>query len=215
MIEEINTKKSNKYLIMMVITMTLAVIGVAVAAYTFTFKSETNTITTGNISIRMLESADSINITNAFPITDASGRNLTHSDGSSGVFDFDITTYASGAAGNITYSISIAKDTVDTGYTALSDNQVKVYLVSYTGSGNLADETQVVAPTLVSNIITSGTTGTIKANVVNNHSTANQTITTHYRLKMWIDQNVDASSWNQSTKLQYKLKVNASGQASV
>ena len=213
--EDINTQKSNKYLIIAIISMTLAVIGVAVAAYTFNFKSEANTITTGNISIRMLESADSINITNALPTTDVDGKNLTHSDGSSGVFDFDIITYASGAPGNIAYNISITKDTVDTGYTALADNQVKVYLVKYTGAGNLANETQVVAPTLVSNIITSGNTGNIKTNIVNSHNTVNQTITTHYRIKMWIDQNVNASSWNQNTKLQYKLKVNANGQASI
>ena len=55
----------------------------------------------------------------------------------------------------------------------------------------------------------------LKANIVNSHNTANQTITTKYRLKMWIDSQVNASSWNASTKLQYKLKIKVDGQAAV
>ena len=216
MLEEHNTqKKDNFYAIAAVLALLVAVIGFAVAAFTFTFTSKPNTITTGNISMKMLESKDSINIENAFPITDEQGMNLEHSDGSSGVFDFEVSTSASGSPGDITYNISIMKEEVDSGYTAFNDDQIKVYLASYTGSGALADETQVVAPTLVSNIITSGTTGQLKANIVNSHNTANQTITTKYRLKMWIDSQVNASSWNASTKLQYKLKIKVDGQASV
>ncbi len=215
MIEEFDKKKYNKYLFIAVIALSLVVIGVTYAAATIILKSETNTVSTGTVSAQMLESSDSINITNAFPMSDSQGVNLTHQDGSSGVFDFEVTTHASGTPGNIAYDLSIIKDSVDSGYTAFADNQIKVYLVSYTGSGALANETQVVAPTLVSNIITSGNTGYIKQNIVNSHSTANRTVTTKYRLKMWVNSSVDASSWTSSTKLQYKLRIKANVRASV
>ena len=122
MLEEHNTqKKDNFYAIAAVLALLVAVIGFAVAAFTFTFTSKPNTITTGNISMKMLESKDSINIENAFPITDEQGMNLEHSDGSSGVFDFEVSTSASGSPGDITYNISIMKEEVDSGYTAFND----------------------------------------------------------------------------------------------
>lgn len=215
MMEEFDKKKYKKYLIIAIVALSLLIVGVTYAAANIIILSETNTITTGTVTAQMLESSDSINITNAFPMSDSQGVNLTHQDGSSGVFDFEVTTHASGAPGNIAYDLSIIKDSVDSGYTAFADNQIKVYLVSYTGSGTLANETQVVAPTLVSNIITSGTTGYLKQNIVNSHSTANRTVTTKYRLKVWVNSTVDASNWTSSTKLQYKLRIKANVRASV
>lgn len=79
-------------------------------------------------------------------------------------------------------------------------------------------ETQVVAPTLVSDVITSGNTGILTFDsgktdyLSHNHTSINTTKTQKYRLKMWIDGNTNANNWDSSTKLQYKLKVNANGQ---
>ena len=206
MFEEIENKKghSKAFTILAIFVLVATITGVAVAAYTWNFaSSNANTIGTGNISMSLLESNDVINITNALPIKDATGMAL----GSDESFDFAITTQASGAPGNISYNISITKVAVDSGYTALKDSDVKVYLSTLTSEG----EDQVVAPTLVSSIITSGDTGTLASNLTHNHTTADQTKTTKYILRMWVDSEVDASSWTASTKNQYKLKVSTSG----
>lgn len=205
MFEEIENKRgqSKAFTILAIFVLVATITGVAVAAYTWNFTSKANTIGTGNISMSLLESNDTINITNALPVKDATGMTL----GSDESFDFAITTQASGAPGNISYNISITKVAVDSGYTALKDSDVKVYLTTFSGE----DETQVVAPTLVSSIITSGSTGTLASNLTHNHTTADQTKTTKYRLRMWVDSAVDASSWTASTKNQYKLKVSTSG----
>ena len=213
MFEETDNKGHSKALSVIVVFVLVAtMIGVAVAAYTWQFTgTSTSTISTGNISMTFLESTDTISITNALPVSDTVGKNYTEQGYK---FDFAITTYASGAPGTINYNISITKAAVDNGYTALNDNQVKVYLVALDGSNT---ETQVVAPTLVSNVITSGSTGTLTFDqdktsyLAHAHNTANTTITQKYRLKMWIDSSVDASNWTSSTKYQYKLKVNTNG----
>lgn len=205
MFEEIENKRgqSKALTILAIFVLVATITGVAVAAYTWNFTGSNNTIGTGNISMSLLESNDTINITNALPVTEATGMTLGDDDS----FDFAITTKASGAPGNISYNISITKVAVDSGYTALKDSDVKVYLVSFVGE----TETPVVAPTLVSSIITSGSTGTLASNITHNHTTANQTKTTNYKLRMWVDEKVDASSWTASTKNQYKLKVSTSG----
>lgn len=206
MFEEIENKRgqSKAFTILAIFVLVATITGVAIAAYTWNFaSSNANTIGTGNISMSLLESNDTINITNALPIKDATGMTL----GSDESFDFAITTQASGTPGNILYNISITKVAVDSGYTALNDSDVKVYLSTLTAEG----ENQVVAPTLVSSIIASGDTGILASNLTHNHTTADQTKTTKYRLRMWVDSTVDASGWTASTKNQYKLKVSTSG----
>lgn len=207
MFEEKNINRRNKvFSILGVFILLITIVGVAVAAYTWTYVgTKANTIGTGSVSLSLLESTDVINITNALPTADASGMAL----GSDQSFDFAVTTYASGNPGDITYSLNISKVTIDSGYTVLPDNGVKVYLTALTDGG----EVQVVKPTLVSNIITSGSTGLLtfdsgKTNyLTHNHDTGDTTKTTKYRLRMWIDQTVDATNWNENTKNQYKLKI--------
>ena len=213
MFEEIENKRgqSKALTILTIFVLVATITGVAIAAYTWNFESKNaNTIGTGNISMSFLESTDVINITNALPITDDNGMGLNTKNE---YFDFAITTQASGAPGNISYNVSITKVDVDSGYTALKDSDVKVYLTTLAGE----DEIQVVRPTLVSSIITSGDTGTLTFDsgktgyLTHNHTTADQTKTTKYRLRMWVDSTVDASGWTENTKNQYKLKVSTSG----
>ena len=212
MFEEIETKKKHSvaFTILGVFVLLATIAGVAVAAYTWNFtSSEASTIGTGSISMSLLESTDTISIANALPVKDATGMTL----GSDQSFDFAVTTYASGNPGNISYTLSITKLDVDSGYTALNDSDVKVYVTALTEEG----EEQVVAPTKVSSIITAGTSGNLTFDsgktgyLTHAHATADSTQTTKYRLRMWIDQDVDASNWDENTKNQYKLKIGASG----
>ena len=207
-IETDNKKHSVAFTILGIFVMIATIAGVAIAAYTWQFASDNaSSISTGSISMSLLESTDSIDITDAVPIKDSTGMKQGKK------FDFAVTTYASGKAGNINYSLSIAKQDVDEGYTALSDSSVKVYLTALTSDG----EVQVVAPTLVSNIITSGTSGKLNFDtdktsyLIHSHTSNDSSLTTKYRLRMWVADSVDASSWTNTTKNQYKLKISAEG----
>lgn len=205
--EKEHNNNSNKTLtILAVFVLVATVIGVAIAAYTWSFTGGTNRISTGNVTMSLLESNDVIDLANALPITDEEGTALANENE---VFDFAITTHASGTPGPITYDITLNKLEVDSGYAALKNKEVKIYLVSVSGE----NENQVVAPTKMSTIFgddteTPGSTsGTLKSGVVHSHATADKTETTKYRIKMWVDIDTDASSWTENTKLQYKIKV--------
>ena len=186
----------------------LLITGGAVAIYNWTYTSgNPNTISSGNISVSFLESSDTISINNAFPMPDEDGKYINEEGD---VFDFSVNTTASGAPGNIVYNINITKVSLDSGYSALNDNQVKIYLTSLVEGG----ESEIMQPTLVSNIITSGNTGVLRGPVTKNHTIADKTYTDNYRLRLWVDNSVDGSSWTTSTKLQYKLKVSVDGEVS-
>ncbi|MGM9878690.1 MAG: hypothetical protein ACI31R_01530 [Bacilli bacterium] len=214
MFEEIENKKKHSlaFTILTVFVLLATIAGVAVAAYTWSFtSSQASTIGTGSISMTLLESTDTISITNALPVKEATGISLSTDQ----AFDFAVTTNASGAPGDISYNISITKVAVDSGYTALNDSDIMIYLTTFEETDG--DETPVVSPTLVSSIITSGDTGTLTFDsgktsyLTHTHATANSTQTTKYRLRMWIDEKVDASDWTKDTKNQYKLKIGTSG----
>ena len=191
MIEE-QEKNKKKLLITIVglITLVIAVVGISYAAWNYVFNgSLTNTISTPEVSIELLESNDNIiNITNALPMSDNQGKAQTQ------VFDFVVTSKTTKDI-DIDYTINLQKLEVDSGYTSLSDNQIKVYL---TDNNN----TQKVAPTLISNL------NNYKLyKDTHSHDSTHNKVQSKYKLRVWIDQDVDASSWNASTKLQYKFKI--------
>lgn len=201
-------KKSKRFALIICIVATItAIIGVSFAVWTYSFTGANNSLSTGSISLELLESSNQvINMSNFLPIGDNTGKALS---GTGNKFDFAVTSTTQ-AAGTMTYSITIAKQTADSGYTLLANNQVKFYLTKFTGT----TETQVVAPTLLSTPMgTSGTSGNLATGLTHSHSGAG-TISTKYRFRMWVDKDVNASSWTSSTKLQYKVKLGVSGSLS-
>ena len=217
MFEEIEQRKNHSALLTVlgVFVLLATIAGVAVAAYTWSYTSkEANVIGTGNISMSLLESTDVISIPNALPLDDANGKAM---DADNEVFDFAVTTSASGKPGNIDYTISITKLDASEGYTLLGDDQVKVYLTKVDVVDGEQVETQVMDVKKVSDIITAGNTGILAFDadktgyLTHTHTTVGTTTTSKYRLRMWIDQDVDAKNWNINTKLEYKLKVSVSG----
>ena len=181
--------KNNKALMISLATVLIILIGgVSYAAYDYSFIGKDSKLESGSVSIKFLESnTNVIDLKNALPISDSEGKK-----GDS--FDFAVTTKASYKTG-LKYDLSVEKLSVDSGYTSLSDNQVKIYL---TDSGN----NDLVSPTLIS-----GLDSNKIYSKTNKHSSANTKITDKYKLRVWVDSNVDASNWDQSTKLEYKFKV--------
>ena len=78
----------------------------------------------------------------------------------------------------------------------LKDNQIKIYLEDYDGN-------VLIAPTKVSGL----GDNYILYNDVNKHSKTNTKQTDKFKLRVWIDKDVDASSWDENTNLEYKFKI--------
>ena len=191
--KEIKQKSNKKQLILTIVgvlVLVIAVVGASFAVWNYVFNGTlVNTISTNDISLDLLESNENIiNITNALPMSDNEGKSQTET------FDFAVTSKTVKDI-DIEYNINIQKLEVDNGYTALNDNQIKVYLTDYVG-------TQKVAPTLISNL-TNYKLYTGK----HSHDSTHETVQDKFKLRAWIDGAVDASNWNAETKLQYKFKI--------
>lgn len=132
-----NTNGNKKEIILAifgVVLLVFAVIGVSYAVFTFEQMGvRENTIRTGTISFAYNETSNGISITNAQPMTDASGKVLVVSDTENGIsqgyFDFNVSGSITGNA-MITYEVY---GTVDSSST-MDPNHVKVYLTD--GSAN-------------------------------------------------------------------------------
>ncbi len=188
-----NSQKKVLLSVLGVAILVVAVIGISFAAYTATFDTGENSISTGTIMVSYTESDNAINITNALPIDDATGKALA---GEGNTFDFTVSTQATNAL-TVPYTITLTPVTVADN--ALANNQVKVYLTK--------DGTQVLAPTLVSGL--TAATGTRAGSFVLHTDkdvytkTGETAKSSSYVLRMWVDKNVTASQG-----LTYKAKVN-------
>ena len=182
--------KTRKILtIILIIMAIILVIGISYAVWRYNFFGNANTMNTSNIKLELLESTDEIiNITNALPISDDEGKSQAET------FNFAVTTETN-ANKNIGYSLIIEKLSVDNGYTPLNDNQVKIYLTNYSNA-------ELLAPTKISRI-----GNYVFFSKTNSHNSTNTRIQDKFKLRTWIDYGVDASNWNENTKLQYKFKI--------
>lgn len=189
----------------LLIILLILVVGVSYATFDFASNTSFNTINSGQISFSYIEPTNNVVINNALPMSDVKGKV------SSNYFEFTVTSNVKTNVNDdmeieIPYTIDINKISVDSGKTALSDSQIKVYLTRVSGGV----ETQVVAPTLVSKLINSTYSNKSKTLTVNTHlykaNYASQSTT--YRLRSWIDYAVNSSSWSSSGAYQYKFKVN-------
>ena len=181
-------KKKKVIAILIIIVLISLAIGISYSAWRYVFTGKENKITTGDVSIKFLESnTNVINLANALPEDDNTGKKEKS-------FDFVVTTKATYKTA-LKYDLSIKKLSTDTGYTSLNNNQIKVYLTD--SSNNI-----LVGPTLISNL-----SNNLLYSKTNTHSSTNTEVNDKYKLRVWIDKNVDASSWTKDTKNQYKFKI--------
>ena len=78
----------------------------------------------------------------------------------------------------------------------LKDNQIKIYLEDYEGN-------VLIAPTKVSGL----GDNYILYNDINKHSKTNTKQTDKFKLRVWVDKDVETGSWDENTKLEYKFKI--------
>ena len=163
-------------------------VGISFAVWNYGFIGQTNKLETGEISLELLESnTNLINITNQLPISDSEGKTLD-------TFDFAVTTKASRDI-NLGYEIKIEKLSASSGYTSLNDSQFKVYLTDYS-------DNELISPTKISDLSDYSLYGK-----TNTHSKDLTKITDKFKLRVWIDEDTDASNWDNNTKLEYKFKI--------
>ena len=165
--------------------------GISFAVWNYNFLGEANKIETGEISLELLESnTDIINIENALPMGDNEGKAQDKT------FDFAVTTKASRDL-NMSYEIVLEKLEATSGYTLLNDNEVKIYLEDYNGN------------TLVEPVKISELTDYVLYTDTNVHSSTITKLTDKYKLRIWVDKDVETESWDENTKLEYKFKIGA------
>ena len=183
----------------------IVVIGISYAAFQFKGTgSKLNTITTGAVSMSYEESENSINLVNALPTTQTTGKKRLNSGE---YFDFTIKSSIRGNM-DINYEI-VAKE--EDGNT-FDSNNIYYYLTKVNSNGS---ETEVMAPRKYyaekeENVYTGRPAGVFSMFIGNLAEQGETTIT--YRLRMWVDEAYNPQ--NDNGGLTYKAKVNVYGAGS-
>ena len=181
--------KGKQIVITVLAIVSLIVITVAVSYSFFTYTREgttENVIKSGSITFLYTEVSKvgrGIELSDAYPISDEEGKMQT---GEGKVFDFKVTSTTSSST-SIPYEVTARKKADST----LDEEAVKVYLTEVDGEekGILLDKYSNLEQTSVN--VPSGTiektiyTGIVPAN--------NSNYEKNFRLRMWIDNNVDFS----------------------
>lgn len=193
-------KNKNALATLLVCVLLLLAAGISFAIFNYSGNSSANTINTGKISFVYTEPSNSYVLEDALPILDSDGILQNN------YFEFTVSSSVS-APGNITipYQVSLTPKPVDTGFKALPNSAIRVYLTEV--NDNI--ETAVVSPTgLISlDIPAKRTDSFVIYESTMNHSTATQ-ISKTYRLRAWLTNSLDTSLFEGDDQYQYKFVIN-------
>ena len=218
---EDNNKDSKELMlsIFAIAILVVAVIGITYAAFQYSRKgNETNTVKTGTMKMEYTEGENAIQITNAMPVIDSVGKQITPedagdageiADGASGVFDFTITTSMSGTK-PISYEIAAIKQEIETSDSlgALENGEVKLYLTKdETGGDTYA--TEAMEPKVYTPISGQSDLGAPDGAMILESGTITGNKTIKYRLRMWVDADYQIVGIPE----QFKVKVDVYGKA--
>ena len=192
-----------------ILLLVLITVGVTYAVFTYTKQGSTeNTVTAGTLKFLYIENesvGNGISISEAVPVSDTIGKSYS-TEGQ--VFDFTIE--ATNTSNDIIpYEITLRKKNIST----LKEDAVKVYLTDMTEG----TDTEILTPTLYSKLVqTDIDVGeeiekTIYDGVVNGNTS---NYLKKFRLRMWIDENVDLSNEEYSGKT-FTATVNVYSNAKV
>ena len=188
---EIKNKSKLPVLTMLLVAL-LVLVGTSYAYFDYSFIGKDNTISTTDVSIKLLESnKEIVTLENQLPMSDKQGINQV---GTGNVFDFAVETKSSSDM-KLGYKLNIEKLKADTGYTLLNDDQIKIYLTD-------TNDNKIIGPLKISQLENYNL-----YEDVNIHSKTNNTQVDKYRIRVWIDQDVQIKDWDENTKQQYKFKI--------
>ena len=163
--------------------------GISFAVWKYSFTGGLNSLSTAETELEFLESNNKIiSLTNAAPMLDETGKTGGEK------FDFQVRTKAPYDT-SISYDLILEKLEVDSGKTALKNNEVKVYIEDFQGN-------VVLAPTKLSEL-----NNYKLVSKTNNHSSTNKEIINKYRLRVWLDKDVDIFD-NQNKQIKFRININ-------
>ena len=156
-----------------------------------------NTISTGQVKMSYTE-VNELTLNNALPMKDEDGKKQTN------YFDFKVLSYIKTNANDNTkrklnYNVILEPLTVTN---ALSNNEVKVYLTKIENGV----ETEVIRPTTIDKL-----NNYILKSQEETFSNNKGEVTTSYRIRTWIDYNVNPDKFNNKS-YSYKFRVNVNNE---
>ena len=139
---EINKKSIFKILPILLVILAIIFIG-TYALFNVNLKGEKeNLIKTNQLSFTYIEPENSLSLTNVEHISDVEGKSQTD------FFEFTVSTELDSGS-SLNYQISLLKQATENSF---NDSAIKIYLTKL--NNNI--ETEVVAPTLISNLKNAG-----------------------------------------------------------
>ena len=189
----------------LVIVFVLIISGLTYAVFNYTSNANDNTIKSGQVTMTYIEQSNSYVLDKALPKFDSEAVNDPN------YFEFTVTSSAKTNATDtvgiqIPYEINISSKAVEEGKQPLPEENIKVYLTKVEDGKEVA----VTPPIKISELGNSlyRENATKLAYKLNLHKNGNETISTTYRLRAWIDILTNASTWSEDNKYQYKFTVN-------
>ena len=191
---ETNNSKQIILSVLAVAILIVAVVGVSFAAFTFAGQGAVqNTISTGTISMTFSEAVNGISITNAMPMSDATGMVQA---GTNETFEFTVSAAITGNA-TINYEVAAIKDISST----LADSQVRLHLER--------NGTAVAPPAAFTPRATASAIGSPAGSMLLDSGTFTTSGTNNYVLRMWVAEGTVLDA----TARSFTVRVNVYGQA--
>ena len=211
--EEQNSSKKVLLMVLAIALLVVAVVGVSFAAYTYSRRGEkVNSVTIGSITMSYTDQNNGIEITNAYPMSDETGKSLA---GENEYFDFIVSALiSSNQVGSATINYVIAASEEDNN--TLPNTAIKLYLTSGDSESQIST-TEELTPTLVSNLsktTASDESGAPSDQYVLKRGTISSNYNKYYRLRMWIADTYTGTPGVGFTEGDtFKIRVNVYGQA--
>ena len=195
--EDKKLKKKKLTIIFSILFMVIILLGSTYAFFTYSKSASAFTLTSNRIKAEFIEGTNSINITNAYPISDEFA--LANLDKLS-YLDFTISSEVSNEDQAVTYEIYLTEDTNNT----LDSNYIKVYLTDDSNIPILVNNNKEFVPTIYNSLdYTSYPSDATTGKLIykgNNPGTKSK----KFRLYAWIDKDYEQNSVSQV----FKFNVN-------
>ena len=184
------TKKNKNTIIMGIFLLIIILLGSAYAFFTYSKTGQSFTLTSKFIKAEFIGGTNSINITNAYPISDEFAiQNLDKLS----YLDFTVTSTISNPDKAISYELYLTGDTTNT----LDGNYIKVYLTDESNN-------KLMEPKIYNNLDNTTYSSDKKTGKVIYVGNTTGTNTNKFRLYAWIDKDYEQNSVSQK----FKFNVN-------
>ena len=196
----------NMLIIIAAVVLISLVVGVSYAAFRYSkIGNVENVITTGAITMSYTESEKGINLVDALPMTDVTGKNL-NDEGQ--IFDF---TVAATIKGSMSINYAITATIEEDNY--LTSNFVKVYLTDVDDKVDSLFGSDAKRVKDLKKADDNNMAGVPSGEFILKEGIYSKNTVENYRLRMWVAEDYVGAGSGNMPKQTYKLKVNVYGNA--